>query len=135
MAAKVIDRKILGTVDLVLDGETYNDIEVAEITTENTYKGVTTVKQYLTTGPISEDYGANLIRIYHKSGLLKGVDLDFDTQIKPLFEGEVVHFNKLTKKDKSTYEADLIFNPLEIPGFVTDKRKPPYLGELTFYNG
>lgn len=135
MAAKVTDRKILGTVDLVLEGKTYPGIEVAELTTENTYKGQTTVKQYLTTGPISDEYGANLIRIYHKSGLLKGLDLDFDTQIKPLFEGEVVHFDSLNKKDNSTYEADLVFYPLAIPSFVEKNRKPPYLGNLTFYNG
>lgn len=120
------ERKLVGTADVKIDGEVYPDTEIAHITATNEYQGNVKVSEYYTTAPIPEaDIKPADIRLYTR----KGMNEDFDTIIKPLFEGEVVDLQGLEAKSGKTYGGNFIFDAGTVPAFLN---KPVYKGVLDF---
>lgn len=120
------ERKVVGTADVKVNGEVHSGIEIAHITSSNEYQGKTKVSKYFTTAPIPE---ANIkptdIRLYPRPGMNE----DFDSIIKPLFEGQVVDLQGLTAKSGKSYGGNFIFDMEQVPSFLS---KPIYKGVLDF---
>lgn len=120
------ERTVVGVADVKIEDVVHEGVEIALITATNEYKGNTKVSEYYTTAPIPE---ANIkptdIRLYTR----KGMNEDFDTIIKPLFEGQVVELQGLVKKDGGTYGGSFIFDASVVPSFLD---KPVYKGDLNF---
>lgn len=122
--ATTYDREIKGSIDLTYKGVTYSDIQVAYITATSEYKGEKKVTNFYTTQPIPEiDIKPLDIRLYPR----KGMNEDFETVIKPLMEGQVVHCEGLISKSGKTYAMDLVFDNEQVPSFL---KKPLYQGTL-----
>jgi len=124
------EREVVGSADLKYGDQIIEDIQIAYITETKEYKGQTTVKYYYTTQPVSElDIKPTDIRLYPR----RGMNEDFDTVIKPLFEGEEVlakglEYSKYSKKE-GTYNAYLSFYTDVAPETKSGK-KLPFLGKL-----
>lgn len=120
------EREVVGTADVKINGEVYPSTEIAHITSTNEYQGKKKVSKYFTTAPIP-DAGIKPtdIRLYPRPGMNE----DFDSIIKPLFEGEVVDLQGLQAKSGKSYGGKFIFDMDQVPSFLS---KPIYKGVLDF---
>lgn len=127
--AKEVERREIGKVDFNYDGTEIKDVTIAEFTVTNEWKGEKTVSKYFTTQPLPDvDLPADKIRLYPFLGGKKGHRLT-DEEALALFRGESVHAEGLPKTKGGTYDADFIFNPVEVPSFLS---KPYYQGVTEF---
>lgn len=125
----VNERKVIGTANVKIGDDVYNDIEIAHIEATKTYKGESKVSHYYTTAPIAEaGIKPTAVRLY----LRRGMSEDFETAIKPLFEGETVHFENLPTASGSTYKGDFAFDATIYPTFLYEKGYKTYKGVLDF---
>lgn len=120
------ERKIVGKANVKIGEAVYEDIEIAHITATSEYQGKTRVSEYYTTAPIPEaGIKPTDIRLYGR----KGMNEDFDSTIKPFFEGETVTLQGLVTKAGKTYKGDFIFDATAVPEYLD---KPIFKGVLDF---
>lgn len=110
------ERTLLGRVNLKYGDEVIPDVAVFLFEVEREFKGTVTKKVYATTQLIdSHNIPANTIRLYEgylKEGKQK---LDFEKNIKPLFEGESIILDCKSKKEGKPYRVKVSFDATETP--------------------
>lgn len=126
MAIKERQREVVGTANLKYGDQVIEDVQIAYITEVKEFKGKETTKYYYTTQPLPDlDIKPTDIRLYTR----KGMNEDFDTVIKPLFEGREVLAKGLINSKKETYNAYLTFEASQTPSWAT-KGKIAFRGDL-----
>ena len=109
----------VGLADISYRGTVYRDCPIYYVKRSSERKSFFTPDQV-------GDLPVNKIRLYPR----RKMSTDFETVIKPLFEGKAVYLQGLNKRAGGEFDQEFVFHNHKVPFYL--KGDPYYYGSLEF---